>query len=399
MPQLYGRKVTRGQLLQRVGKIEQVGGVRRYTLSEGREKGVEVIQFRTGTGFAFEVLPGRGMDIGLAEHCGRALAWYSATGVGSPELFDNRGLAWLRSFFGGLVTTCGLSSAGAPTLDVLPQDEEAVVAKLKEAMLGETDADGLARALAAYRIMEQQGATGDLLGLHGRVSNTRATNVCADGEWDGDDYVMYASGKVREAVVFRENIVLHRKVTARLGENRLTIEDSVTNESHHTVPHAMLYHINGGFPAIDAGARLVSPTRKATPRDEAAVTEADRYAEVLPPTSEFAERCYYHDIAADADGFAMAALVNPGLAFGFYVRYRQDTLPVFNEWKQCGEGDYVIGLEPANCGVEGREIDRARGDLQFLEPAETRDYFVEIGVLDGADEVNAFEVKAKAALG
>jgi hypothetical protein len=46
-------------------------------------------------------------------------------------------------------------------------------------------------------------------------------------------------------------------------------------------------------------------------------------------------------------------------------------------------------LEPANCLVEGRDKDRQRGLLQFLEPGESREYLLEIGVLDGNDAIDA----------
>ena len=45
-------------------------------------------------------------------------------------------------------------------------------------------------------------------------------------------------------------------------------------------------------------------------------------------------------------------------------------------------------LEPANCLVEGRDKDRQRGLLQFLEPGESREYMLEIGVLDGNDAID-----------
>jgi len=45
-----------------------------------------------------------------------------------------------------------------------------------------------------------------------------------------------------------------------------------------------------------------------------------------------------------------------------------------------GHGVYVLGLEPANCRVEGRS--RARGTLQFLEPGECRDLQVEIALAE-----------------
>ena len=43
------------------------------------------------------------------------------------------------------------------------------------------------------------------------------------------------------------------------------------------------------------------------------------------------------------------------------------------------EGLYVLGVEPANCHVEGRVKERERGTLQVLAPGENRIYHMEIG--------------------
>ncbi|HMO27009.1 MAG TPA: DUF4432 family protein, partial [Tepidisphaeraceae bacterium] len=43
-------------------------------------------------------------------------------------------------------------------------------------------------------------------------------------------------------------------------------------------------------------------------------------------------------------------------------------------WQHWGPGEYVAALEPMNCGVEGRDKDRARGWLDELAPGESREY-------------------------
>jgi hypothetical protein len=40
----------------------------------------------------------------------------------------------------------------------------------------------------------------------------------------------------------------------------------------------------------------------------------------------------------------------------------------------------VLGIEPANCYVEGRAAERARGTLAVLEPGESRTYELVIEV-------------------
>ncbi len=354
MAKLYGCEFSRGELMRKIGDISQIAGTRSYQLSNGNEKGVDGVDFRTGTGFSFTVLPGRGMDISYAEYNGQPLCWRSATGdVGSPY-YEPEGLGWLRGFYGGLLVTCGMTSAGSPCTD---EDSE--------------------------------------LGLHGRMSYTPAKNVWTDGQWEDDEYIMWTQGKVREASVFGENIIVTRKIWAKLGESKLYLHDVVENLGFEPVPHMYLYHINGGFPAVDEDSALLSPTKEALPRDAEAQIGAENYYKFQAPTTGFEEKVYYHDMMPDADGYVHAALVNKkfgdGHGFGFYVKYLKNQLPRFIEWKMNGEGTYVVGMEPANCLVEGRDKERERGTLQFLQPGEKREYELEIGVLESIEMIEKLE--------
>src|ERR671911_39147 len=111
MPTLWGRQFTREELMQRVGRLEQVAGVRVVEHGDGMERGVRVLEFRTGSGFSFDVLLDRAMDIGRCEHDGRALGWQSGTGFIGPWYYEPEELGWLRGFGGGLLTTCGMEHA------------------------------------------------------------------------------------------------------------------------------------------------------------------------------------------------------------------------------------------------------------------------------------------------
>jgi hypothetical protein len=74
-------------------RLRQIVGCTRYTLSEGVENGVEMCEFRMGSGFRFVVCPSRGMDIVFAEHNGRPLCWNSATGFLHPAFYEKKGPA------------------------------------------------------------------------------------------------------------------------------------------------------------------------------------------------------------------------------------------------------------------------------------------------------------------
>ena len=54
-----------------------------------------------------------------------------------------------------------------------------------------------------------------------------------------------------------------------------------------------------------------------------------------------------------------------------------------------GEQDYVVGFEPCNCGVEGREVDEKLGLLHTLRPGKSQEITIEFGALSEASEVKA----------
>jgi hypothetical protein len=356
MAKLYGKHYTREELLTRVGNISQIAGIKKVRYSDGNEDGVEAYIFRTGSGLSFTVLASRGMDVSQADWCGRPLGFVTAVGEASPVYYDDKGMGWLRNFGGGLFVTCGLTYLGAPDVD---QGEE--------------------------------------LGLHGRASNIPARNVSYDAEWQGDEYLMWAKGRLRETRMYGENLVLTRKISARLGEDKIWVDDTVENQGFETTPHMILYHCNAGFPALDEGSELVSPTLSAVPRDSGSEIGKERYAQFEKPTPGWTERVYYHDMAPNSDGTVTAAIVNrniPG-GFGFYVKYFKDELPWLTEWKMNGLGTYVVGIEPGNCHVGGRSKERAEGTLQFLEPGEVRKYRLEIGVLAGEQAISEIDARVR----
>ena len=358
MTALYGKSYTREELLKRVGNISQVGGVTLCTLQDGPEAGVRAAEFRTGSGLNFVVLLDRGMDISRAEFRGASLAWRSAAGDMHPSYYEHQGLGWLRTFEGGLAATCGLTYVGAPCID-----------------------------------------DGKELGLHGRISHIPARSVSSGGEWIGDDYTMYVEGEMRESVVFAENILLRRRIEARLGDSKFRIHDVVRNEGFQTPPLMILYHINLGFPVIDDGAELIYSASESVPRDEPAKNGFDKRARFSSPVPNYKEQVFFHDMNTDAEGNVYAAIVNRKFgregALGVYVKFRKSELHRFIEWKMMGEGTYVVGMEPANCLVHGRAKERERGTLQFINPGETREFHVEIGVLSGSEEIKEFEKKVK----
>ena len=353
--ELFGKEHKKEEILKKVGDISQICGIRLMELKEGNEKGVDVAEMRSGSGFRAIILLSRGIDIGYAEYKGIPLCWRSAVKDAHPAFFEPEGLGWLRTFYGGMMNTCGLTYAGAPCED-----------------------------------------NGKQLGLHGRASHTPATNICTEGEWLGDNYILTLKGKTRETAVFGENVSLSRRITMTLGESRLLINDVVENMGHQETEHMILYHVNTGFPVLDEGSEMLSPTISVVPRDEEAENGCEEYNKFSAPIPGFKEKCYDHKVKADKDGFVHSAIVNRklnnGEGLGLYIKYPIAELPFLIEWKMMGEGTYVVGMEPANCFVTGRATARKNKTLQFLKPGERREYHLEIGVLSSKMEIEKFEI-------
>jgi hypothetical protein len=152
----------------------------------------------------------------------------------------------------------------------------------------------------------------------------------------------------------------------------------------------MLYHVNPGWPLIDAGARLFLNATGTTPRDPVAREGLETARIFSDPVKGFREQVFSHDLAADADGYATALVCNPALHRALAVRFRQRELLRFTEWKMMGEGEYVVGMEPANCGVKGRAEERRAGTLQFLLPGEEKELHLLVTVLDGEGTIAEF---------
>lgn len=375
MAKLFGRQYTRKELMEHVGSIDQIGGARLIRLADGNEGDALAVLFRTGTGLSFIANANRGLDIVAAEWQGASLCWRSHTGDVNAAYFEPLGLGWLRTFYGGLVTTCGATYAGSPVED--PETIEG----------GPT-----------VRLVDHNGnpqlewePTGSL-GLHGRFSHTPAKNLYVDGCWEEDEYVFWAEGKMREAMVFGPNILVHRRVSARLGENRIWLHDKVTNEGWEPQEHMYLYHVNLGFPVVDEGAEYVFPTEEVTPRTDIAAEHIDTWSQFPAPIPHEQEWVYYHRCRAMDDGTVYVAFVNRGFAggrgIGVYIKYNIEQLPCLIQWKMPAQGHYVTGIEPATNLVDGRVKEREEGRLTLLEPQQSVEYDLEIGLLSSQAEID-----------
>jgi hypothetical protein len=351
MVNLYRQEWKKVELLRRVGQMEQLAGIRLVEAGEGKARGCRLLDVWTGSGLRFQVNADRALDLSYCEFQGLPLAWRSPAGDVHPGYYEPEGLGWLRSFAGGLLTTCGLDQFGLPSED-----------------------------------------GGTAFGLHGRVSNIPAFQVNHRAYWNDDTYQLEINAEIRQAALFGENLVLRRVIATSLGSSSIRIDDLVTNEGFEAAPHMLLYHFNLGFPLISEHSRLLVDIEETLPRDEAALSGLDEWNRFQAPTPGYREQVFIHRPAADSSGTATVCLVNPKLGIGIRWQYATKNLPYLMEWKMMGEGAYVVGIEPANCnGLGGRAAARAQGWLPLLDPGESRAYHFDLEVIqiEGEKEAGA----------
>jgi hypothetical protein len=359
-----GRKWKKEELISLIGDPKQIAGVASCTLDEGKAAGVRALRVDTGGGLRFTVLPGRGMDIIGAAFEGKNLSFLSPTGITSPAYYEEPGLAWLRSFFGGLLTTCGITSAGAPSVD-----------------------------------------QGQAFGLHGRVSNAAAEDICVQQEWQGEEYRLAVKGRMREAQAMGENLTLGRTIETQLGTKGFTLEDWIENRGFEAQPLMMLYHFNFGFPLLGAKAQVVGPIRDTVARDEEArkdrgIEEALLFPE---PIQGYQEKVFFHTLAADEQGNSFIALLNRdignGTALGMILRFNTGELPELTQWKMPRRGFYVMGLEPGTVTPVGRGPLRQEGRLPMLAGQAEYRIRIRFEVITSVSEMDRIEAEAKALIG
>ncbi len=117
MVNLYRRNWNRQDLARYIGHTDQVAGIKLLEGGDGVERGARVLQVWTGTGLSFTVLGDRAMDISTCQYTGMSLTWTSPVGDAHPSYYDAAGAAWLRTFQGGMLVTCGLDTFGPASRD------------------------------------------------------------------------------------------------------------------------------------------------------------------------------------------------------------------------------------------------------------------------------------------
>lgn len=337
----------------KVSNPAQLGGIEISVLDNGAGRGTRIAWINTGTGLRYKVVIDRAMDIADAFYNQHSLAWLSHGGISSPQPFSHRGMDWIRTFGGGLLTTCGLSHVGGPEAD-------------------------------------EHGERG----LHGLISNIPAELESivqpdpANGKME-----MALTGKIRQTQVFGPSLELKRTISGTLGKASIRIIDEVTNCANTPAPHMLLYHLNFGWPLVDEGTDLLwkGPWQSAGEINDSKIfREGNNFRKCPSPLASHngtGEEVAFVDITADNSGRCTAGLYNARLNLALSIQFNKGELPWLTNWQHWGKGEYVTGIEPGTNPPIGQAKAREQQQLIFLKPGETRKYSLAIEVLDEETEI------------
>jgi len=335
-------------ILNYLGDIHQIGGLKRYAFLDGKARGVEAIDFDNGSGLTFTVLADRCLDIECLKFAGMPIAFLSRTGVVAPEFYNDRGFEFLRSFRAGFLTTCGLSQVGNPCT-----------------------------------------FEGEPVSLHGLIANTPAESYNTSQKWEDGRFVMKVSGAVRQAKHQGENLVLERTISCIMGENSFHIEDIITNEGERPYPFMILYHFNLGYPMINPNADIVIPVKTTEGLDENTNPETDCYKEIPEPAADAESNVFLHKLYANEKNQGEFLIIdnkeNPATAVN--ITFPMDELHTLAHWKLPRAKDYVMGFEPCNNNLKGIAYEKENGTLRYLEPDESVSVSISVSFLDNAETI------------
>lgn len=275
---------------ERISNLAQIAYLRRYTITEGGEKGLEVIDCDNGT-IRFLLNVTKACDMMQLYHKGQNLSFISKNG------FMKREIPFPKRFEGGMLYTCGLDSAG-----------------------------------------EREGFE-----EHGSFHNTPAEIVRTECSENG----IVVEAIIRDTEMGGKNLVMRRTVKTEIGSDHVSVCDRLTNEGYCDEDYCLLYHVNLGYPLIDDGARILCDSEVCLPRTAWAEKNLESAYQIIAPTPGYEETCHYLLPKTPA-----VTLVNEKIGKKFTVSYSDDTLPMFLVWRNMTSGDYAVGLEPTTTKLD-----------------------------------------------
>lgn len=333
--------MDKSEIVKYIGNLSQIGGCRHYTLSEGWGRGMRAADINTGSGLQYTVLPDRGLDISLASYKGMNLVYLTCNGETHPAFYEPEELGWLRTFAGGLLTTCGLTHLGPPCID-----------------------------------------DGEQLGLHGRFSTIPVKQFADLSDWEGNEYRYKVRGIIEEGFLFGKKLKMEREISSVRGQNVIRLTDKITNFGNKPSPYTILYHMNFGYPLLSEDAELVIDPSETVPRDSDAVPGIKEFRNFIKPQPAYNEQVFFHTMKGNQYGETTVTLRNKKVGTAVSINFNMNQLPYVTQWKMMGYGEYVLGIEPSNVLCKSRKALREENALPMLQPGGSTLNIIELIVND-----------------
>ncbi len=334
-------KQEENRLFEYIGDPDQLMTLHEATLSGGFQDGVRIIEISNGGHLSASILPDRCMDLYQVRYKGQNLGYIAPCGIVGPQYYDRSGTQWLRGFFVGLMTTCGLQHIGGPvTVD------------------------------------------GEERGLHGRISYAPAENVKYERRLDSGAPSLVLEGTMREARLFGENLRLSRRLEFEYTNDCIVLTDTITNCGFGDRQFLYALHLNYGFPLLEEGAEMIIDSSEVIPRDGEAAKHLDSWQEISAPNYPYPERCYFHKLNERTNDLSGYTLFNRKRGIGVRADFDTGELPYFCQWKMLGKGEYVMGLEPMNAFLDGPKIGEPGCGAPSLPPGASKTYRIKLSFID-----------------
>lgn len=321
--------MDKSQLLRYTGNLSQAGKCRHYILDDGRARGLRATDINTGSGLQYTVLPDRAMDISLASYKGINLVYINCNGEVNPSFYEPEGTGWLRTFTGGLLTTCGLTYLGSPCTD-----------------------------------------ENESLGLHGRISASPARQYADLSDWADNKYILKVKGIVEEGCLFGNKIRMDREISSVQGENVIHLKDKITNTGNKPSPLTVLYHMNFGYPLLSESTELLIDPLKTVARDPEAAKGLDELRKFIEPQPAYNEQVFFHTMKGDDNGNEIITIRNRKIKTAVSIKFNTNQITHVTQWKMMAYGEYVLGIEPGNVHAKSRKSLRDENIMPVLQPGE-----------------------------
>lgn len=291
---------------KKINNCLQASYIRRYTLTEGTENGLKVIEL-CNENLRVLLNESKALDIMQVWHKGTNVSFVSKNG------FTAREIPFLNRFEGGMLYTCGIDSMGRR--------------------------DGFE--------------------LHGFFHNTPAKVISVLNENDK----LQVKAVMHFSSLFGENLSFERTIT--LKNDKLSVEDTLTNNGTKTENYCLLYHTNFGYPMLDEGTEIIADLKDVTPTGELAEKLLPNRTVFHAPIDNEPEKCYYLD-----NNQNYVSVVNKKIGKKITLTYSKETLPELLQWYSDASQDYALGIEPCTSKVGDALIYRQ------IEPNKTVNFHI-----------------------